>query len=668
MPKNLYHSAKSGVNSCMITAKVLRWSAGVQRASRQILINSGIDNMRRVYIVVATVAFGFLGGCSKSPQPPATAPSAASATQPVPVVLPEPSGDVAMVESPQPTVSAEEGPAANPTVAPTAAPVVTPAESSTSVELKQREIGFDNESADGISYQIMAPPNPDPDADTNQRSMTVYGGPHFNLQVELGSYDFKAFVAGLRDTGEVTVVDEKPDSLIIKKNVPDPVDPDKMRETHAVYLNRTEGYREFRIYSLEADEKSKVCIYSLNDVQRMLQSGSKFVLTKPLPTDPAELCEKLHIELRRSLTFDEPERKEFVLAELPDSNIGTDSMLPLLLKFPSLIAVDAGSSPNPEPGKYDIKGSSWSVLAKLPQLRHLDFRSRDASDEAIAMIAQITQLKKLGIGHWTLNIESIAPLEKLQALEELQINAGKVTDLGLDKFPLLPKLRDLAIEGQDVTAESLTGVGLRRLALLPQLRILQFSAEPLGDAGFEELGKLTSLEDLFVSCDDVTEEGISHLKSLVNLRKLTLSSEKISDAEVAHLSSLTNLKSLDIGSPQITDAGLAHLKPLTNLEVLDLTYSKITDAGLSHLRHFNKLKELRLIQTGITSAGIESIVAHKQLEILMLSRTKITAKNVEKLGTLKSLKQLYLEVEPPLGEAIVAKLKAALPKCHVFAK
>ncbi|MDB5391132.1 MAG: inlA 1 [Planctomycetaceae bacterium] len=615
--------------------------------------------MRRFTHFLIVVGIGFCCGCSKpSTALPSAAPTPtpAPAAQPVPITLP-----FTNMENPQVDREQPKGPAAaNPIVASPASVTVT--ESKSSEELKKLGLLFyyDEEP----SFQILAPPSADYACTRDGRSMCAFG-PQFNLQIDYGSYDFKALADKFRDMANVTIIDEQKDSLIIKKQVADPDDSAKLVDSHGVFLNRTVGNRDFRIYSLDVDQKSKPCRYRLTDVQRMLRSGSTLELARPLPTDPAALCKKLKIDLSHRLYGETIEQKEIVRADLPLAET-TDSMLPLLSKFPSLIEVKAGSSPPPVPGEFDVKGRSWSVLSQLPHLKRLDFNSRDANDDAVAVIAQLNSLNDLEIGNWTLRLESIKPLEKLANLETLWINADLVTDSGLEQFPLFPKLRKLRLAAQNSTAEEFTGVGLRRLQMLPQLRDLELDAGPCGEAGFQQLGQIASLVELSVASNNLTDAGLAHLKSLVNLEKLELGSEKITDVGMVHLSGLTKLKSLDLSSVPVTDEGLPHLKTLTNLETLGLADTKVTDVGMSHLSHFKNLKTLYLGRTGITSAGIDSLLALTQLEFLSLSGTKITATNLERLGTLKSLKTLFVGVAPPLDEGIIAKLKAALPKCSIF--
>ena len=618
--------------------------------------------MRDFSLLSIAVAIGFCGGCSKAPEAPMV-PSVPLVAQPVPVTQPSPEVVKPMGETPQPTAPVEQVPAASPTVKEPAAPKITKAESTSPGELKKLGLFFyfDEEP----SFEIMAPPKSEYRCTPDGQSMSAYG-PQFNLQIDYGSYDFKALADHLTGMGNVTIVEQQKDSLIIKKKVPDPDDSEKVMESHGVYLNRSVGNRDFRIYSLDADLNSKPCVYSLSDVQRMLRSGSQLELAQPLPTDPLALCKKLGIELSHRLYGETVDQKEIVRVDLPIART-TDSMLPLLAKIPSLIEVRTGMSLPPQPGKYDVKGSSWAVLSQLPQLKRLEFMGRDADDDAIAAISQLKGLTKLEIGNSTLRLESIKPLEKLANLEILVISAFSVTDAGFEQFPLLPKLKKLELYAQNSKAEEFTGTGLRSLQKLTELRELELDAGPCGEAGFQHIGQIASLVELSVSSENLTDAGLAQLKLLTNLEALKLGSKQITDAGVEHLSGLTKLKKLNLSSASVTDEGLPHLQTLVNLEDLDLGETKLTDAGLSRISPLTNLKELRLARTDVTSAGIESLLSFTKLESLSLHGTKITSANLDKLSTLKFLKYLYVGgAQPPLDDETLEKLKTALPKCSII--
>ncbi len=432
---------------------------------------------------------------------------------------------------------------------PSIGPQVTQVEDGTPNKLVLREAKFQY---DNVKYAVVAPGATR--LRLNQDAIEIDGDPHFNMQIEFGQHDLQTLAAENRTAGKEKIILELPDTLVIQKQVSDPSDPETLVETHAFFMNRTFGYRDFKISSSDMDSKLGRCYFSLQDCQTMLQAAKQFALIEPLPTDLVQLLEKFDITFSSSLNGT---RKRIVASEidylwLPYYGT-TDSTLPLLANFPNLTTLKACS--------LVVKDSSWAVLTKLPKLERLDIENVNLGDEGVAILCRLSQLKEIQIQSKRFPLSAIRRLAELPALEILAIDSDAITDATLDQFPNLPNLKDLTIRGAD---NQFHGSGLRHLAQHLKLSSLNVSHGQITDDGLQGIGQLKTLKKLYLSdCGDFTGAGIRHLRSLTELELLNLDETKITDEAVeplCALKSLSTLKELDLSYTHLSAAGLAKVK------------------------------------------------------------------------------------------------------------
>ena len=144
----------------------------------------------------------------------------------------------------------------------------------------------------------------------------------------------------------------------------------------------------------------------------------------------------------------------------------------------------------------------------------------------------------------------------------------------------VPRLAALTAVETICFPDRITDKGLARLPILPRLRVIDLTGCKIGDSSLEFVAGQPALE------------------------RLVLHGTSITDAGLAHLAGHQKLKYLDLMSTQISDAGLVHLKEIPTLEVLKLPGRRITDLGVEHLAALTRLKQLDLGSAGITSDGL----------------------------------------------------------------
>jgi hypothetical protein len=119
----------------------------------------------------------------------------------------------------------------------------------------------------------------------------------------------------------------------------------------------------------------------------------------------------------------------------------------------------------------------------LKELRYLDLRLTQISDDGVARLKNLRQLQTLNLFRTRLGDKGLAQLKKLTDLRTLLIGGTQVTDAGL--------------------------VHLRRFSKLRKLSLFQ---TPVSDNGIAELKRMSSLEVVLISGSKITAAGAEELR------------------------------------------------------------------------------------------------------------------------------------------------------------
>jgi Leucine-rich repeat (LRR) protein len=173
--------------------------------------------------------------------------------------------------------------------------------------------------------------------------------------------------------------------------------------------------------------------------------------------------------------------------------------------------------------------------------------------------------------------EGLANLRGLRDLKVLYLGGSQITDAGLAQVANFAKLEELTVnEG----GGQITDAGLKHLVGLKSLKKVVFGAfSTVGGPGLEGLTGLEGLDIAYSSADDNTLASIGKLTSLRHLR--LDHNNKITDAGLAELAGLGELRFLGLYNvANVTDASLKHLHGLKHLERLSLQGTKTTEEGI----------------------------------------------------------------------------------------
>ena len=160
-------------------------------------------------------------------------------------------------------------------------------------------------------------------------------------------------------------------------------------------------------------------------------------------------------------------------------------------QFSSLTEVTLGGHRQSDNKHLDVPAAEFRHLAAMPSLRKLVMWENDGvTNEALAHIGKLTNLRELELGDAPITSEGIKHLQNLSALSYLGLAFTKdVGDSALQTIAALPQLEVLVLSGTKVTDN-----GLKQLADMKNLREVRLAMMPqITDAGLMNLQDCASL-------------------------------------------------------------------------------------------------------------------------------------------------------------------------------
>lgn len=137
-------------------------------------------------------------------------------------------------------------------------------------------------------------------------------------------------------------------------------------------------------------------------------------------------------------------------------------------------------------GGKEVQGTWLVHVGKLPALQLLQLEGTSTDDAALAHIAQLQQLKHLGLDRCThVTEEGMKSVAKLTNLEVLYLYGVKIGDKGLSHLTGLKKLQAINLE-----RTSITDKGLEYLKAFPSLKwiyVSPFPGESVTQRGIDRL-------------------------------------------------------------------------------------------------------------------------------------------------------------------------------------
>ena len=199
-------------------------------------------------------------------------------------------------------------------------------------------------------------------------------------------------------------------------------------------------------------------------------------------------------------------------------------------------------------------------------------------------------------------VNNLRALVKLDDVLWLNLAFNEVTDEGLAPIGEMNQLRVLCLD-----RNRLTDQGLVHLANLQQLELLDLSMNSRLDGScLKHVGQLCSLKDLDLQLlPRLDGDALEHLSGHGSLQELMIGQTPLRDEHLRHLSQIPNLWQLGLDRTNITDKGVAYIADNFRLKHLYLEGPKITGECLKSLVRMPTLEYLSLRNTNVTDEEIE---------------------------------------------------------------
>jgi len=186
-------------------------------------------------------------------------------------------------------------------------------------------------------------------------------------------------------------------------------------------------------------------------------------------------------------------------------------------------------------GCAQITNAGITNLGPLRKLRHLELAFTPISDDAMDVIAGMTELRTLALGETQVTDVGFKKLAPLVLLEVLGPPPGG-TDQGLSILGNFPQLKLLGLKGHQIT-----DISVAQLQKLPKLTT--FSLVAGTDENLLKMKGLTQLRWLGLNLCQFTEQGFQTLLDFKWLQTVNIGGDpKFDDTRLMSLSEITDLK------------------------------------------------------------------------------------------------------------------------------
>ncbi|MFO0881758.1 MAG: SUMF1/EgtB/PvdO family nonheme iron enzyme [Gemmataceae bacterium] len=179
----------------------------------------------------------------------------------------------------------------------------------------------------------------------------------------------------------------------------------------------------------------------------------------------------------------------------------------------------------------------------------------------------------------------------------------------------------------------------------------------IDDAAFAVLAKCRRLQRIHVFTHKFTDKGLAVIRDLSQLQSLQLNQTSVGDGIAEVLARTPALMNLNLAHTNVTPAGLAGLKHCPRLQTVELPRGLDDKTNTLLATHCRELRRLGVHEPHAVRPAL--LVGLPRLRDLMISGEHLKdGRDVETIKALLAMPFLdTLQVEPPMSDALLAKLK-----------
>jgi Leucine-rich repeat (LRR) protein len=186
--------------------------------------------------------------------------------------------------------------------------------------------------------------------------------------------------------------------------------------------------------------------------------------------------------------------------------------------------------------------------------------------------------------------KDVLELKSINWIENLALRHLNISDQALANIPEMKQLKQLSI----VSCPQIKGSGIKTIARSKTITQLHLPHQFLDDLDIAPLEKMTQLEYLSLHSNEITTASIKHLRTLKKLKWLFLKEVDITPEDCRHIAGLNSLRELSLTFMTLDSRHLKILTPLPNLEILRIRDTTISDKDLYLISAFKSLTYLQL--------------------------------------------------------------------------
>jgi len=169
------------------------------------------------------------------------------------------------------------------------------------------------------------------------------------------------------------------------------------------------------------------------------------------------------------------------------------------------------------------------ILQKCPSINRVAVPKSSELGRVLAQVAQLDHIVAIELFDKDVSDEDLAGLAGMKQLKFLELNHNpRVTDAGIATLSGLENLRVL-----DLTSTSVTGTGLKDRSDMVSLEHLKLNDCPVTDESLAAIPRFPKLEELFLKGTEVTDTGLMGLVGWHSLRRVLWSDRMSVDGQRA---------------------------------------------------------------------------------------------------------------------------------------
>jgi hypothetical protein len=233
----------------------------------------------------------------------------------------------------------------------------------------------------------------------------------------------------------------------------------------------------------------------------------------------------------------------------------------------------------------ELTDAGFASLPPMPKLTHLELTGTSLTGACFRALDRFPRLVNLEIvGPRAATAEDLAAMQKLSALESVNLCAVEIGDDVIPVFLALPKLTDLRLDWayDRSRGAKLSSGALAKLGGCSRLRVLGLSGCAVDDAALRTIAKgLPDLVSLSLAGTLVTNESIGSIQKLSKLEWLRLSHSRVTDVGIAALASHPAIKTLLLDDTKISDQVLVTLGTLPKIKEICVRRGQFSEAAIA---------------------------------------------------------------------------------------